>query len=66
MALASFNNQTKSFEEREASYILWEVLAVMVQQNGVSITVPYPWGENFFLGPLIQTKIFVQFVLVAR
>ena len=35
-ALAAFNNQSRSFEEREASYILWQVLALMVQQNGVS------------------------------
>ena len=34
-----FNNQSKSFEQREASYVLWQVLAVMVQQNGVSIEV---------------------------
>ena len=34
-ALAAFNNQSRSFEEREASYILWQVLALMVQQNGV-------------------------------
>jgi hypothetical protein len=37
-ALAAFNNQSRSFEEREASYILWQVLALMVQQNGVSRT----------------------------
>jgi hypothetical protein len=34
-AVAAFNNESKSFEEREASYILWQVLALMVQQNGV-------------------------------
>ncbi|XP_028417276.1 protein transport protein Sec16A-like [Dendronephthya gigantea] len=35
MAMMAFNNQSDSFEKREAGYILWQVLAVMVQHNGV-------------------------------
>ena len=35
-ASIAFNNESKSFEEREASYAFWQILAVMVQQNGVS------------------------------
>ena len=35
-ASIAFNNENKSFEEREASYVFWQILAVMVQQNGVS------------------------------
>ncbi|XP_028415776.1 protein transport protein Sec16A-like [Dendronephthya gigantea] len=35
MAMMAFNNQSDSFEKREAGYILWQVLAFMVQQNGV-------------------------------
>ena len=38
MALAAFKNLSRSFEQREASFIFWEVLAVMVQQNGVGDT----------------------------
>ena len=35
MSVATYNNQTRPFELREAGYLLWQVLAIMVQQNGV-------------------------------